>query len=123
MVGGLDLASLYDQSGPALLGFLNVLVVVVWIDFRSKISEAKEKASEAVSEASEAKTQASKAARKNDRQEILIDQVATDVEDLDDAVSRNDQRIQDVRQRQAATQGDDFFRGGDRQTAEHDGGD
>jgi len=121
MVGGLDLASLYDQSGPALLGVLNLLVIVVWFDFRSKISDAKEKAADAVAEASQAKEAAQAARETNGRQELLIDQVAGDVEDLEDAVSRNDQRIQQVKQRQAASQGDDFFRGGDGQTAEHEG--
>lgn len=121
MLGGLDLAALYEQSGPALLGVLNLMVLVVWFDFRTKISEAKDKAAEAVSEASQAKEAAQEARETNGRQEILIDQVAGDVEDLDEAVSRNDERIQRVKQRQAASQGDDFFRGGDQASADHKG--
>lgn len=119
MPGGLDLASLYGQSGPALLGVLNVLVVVVWVDFRSKISDAKAKAADAVSEASQAKEAAQDARETNGRQEILIDQVANDLDELDEAVQRNDQRIDQIRQRQAASQGDDFFRG--EATADHEG--
>lgn len=122
MLGGLDFASLYDQSGPALLGVLNLLVIVVWYDFRSKISDAKTKAAKAVEEASQAAEAAQAARETNGRQEILLDQVAGDVDDLDDAVQRNDQRIQRVKQRQAASQGDDFFRGGERQaSADHEG--
>lgn len=125
MFGGLDLAALYDQSGPALLGVLNLLVIVVWFDFRSKISEAKDKAAAAVAEASQAKEAAQDARETNGRQEILIDQVAEDVEELDAAVQRNDQRIQRVKQRQAASQGDDFFRGGgaseEPASADHEG--
>jgi len=128
MPGGLDLASLYDQSGPALLGVLNLLVIVVWFDFRSKIQDAKDKAKAAVEEASQAKEAAQGARETNGRQEILLDQVANDVDDLDEAVQRNDQRIQRVKQRQAASQGDDFFRGGDgarsrgdQASAEHEG--
>lgn len=118
MPGGLDLAALYDQSGPALLGVLNILVIVVWVDFRSKIQDAREKAKAAAVDASAAKDAAQAARETNGRQEILLDQVAKDVDDLDDAIQRNDQRIRRVQQSQAASQGDDFFRGGGRRSEE-----
>lgn len=118
MAGGLDLASLYDQSGPALLGVLNVLVVVAWADFRSRIGRVGDVADSAEATAEEAKEQASENAARNDRQELLIDQNATDIEGLEEAVERNDFRIQDVQRRQAANSGDDFFRGGDSRDSE-----
>jgi len=112
MFGGLDLGQLYSQSGPALQGFLILVAVLAWKDARRLFREVKADANEAVEEAAQAKKRADGAVEEVARHEVLIDQNAGAVDDLEDAAARNDQRIAEVRERQAANWGTEFTRGG-----------
>lgn len=112
MVAGLDLLRLYSQSGPALTGVVIVVAVLAWKDCRRLFKEVKEDASDASATAEEAKAQAETAMRETNRHELLLDEVATDVEELADVTAQNDKRIARIRERQAARWGADFQRGG-----------
>lgn len=104
---GPDLVSLYQQSGPALLGVLNVIAVVAWYDMRQKTAESQQTADDAVTTATEAKQRSIQNGEETNRHEIILDELAGDVEALEKSRDRNDQRIARIRERQAAEWGVD----------------